>query len=56
MFFDSGHLVRTLCIQTFIRVTLSAFCYDVAHVVIDMYICKKFHGFIGFGFFLAMLV
>ena len=26
--------------------------YDVAHVVIDMYIPKKFHGFISFGFWL----
>jgi hypothetical protein len=24
--------------------------YDVAHVVIDMYIPTKYHGFISFGF------
>ena len=29
--------------------------YDVAHVVIDMYVPTKFHGFISFGFELCWL-
>ena len=29
--------------------------YDVAHVVIDMYIPTKFHGFISFGFWVMLV-
>ena len=28
---------------------------DVAHVVIDMYIPTKFHGFISFGFWVTLV-
>ena len=29
--------------------------YDVAHVVMDMYIPTKFHGFICFGFWVMLV-
>ena len=29
--------------------------YDIAHVVIDMYIPTKFHGFISFGFWVMLV-